>query len=119
VVGASGYVINLAVFELVLHAGRAPAALAAAAAFAVAVTSNFVLNRHWTFSTRRGHPPRTQAARFLAVSLIGLGVNELLLAVLTDPLASKTAAQALAVALTTPLTFALNRLWTFRRAAGG
>ena len=45
VVGASGYVINLAVFELVLDAAHGPAALAAVAAFAVAVASNFVLNR--------------------------------------------------------------------------
>jgi putative flippase GtrA len=112
-VGASGYVINLTVFALVLDSAHAPAALAAVAAFAVAVCSNFVLNRYWTFSARRGHA-HTQAARFLCVSLLGLGVNLVLLAILSHPLDSKTAAQALAVALSTPLTFALNRLWTFQ-----
>jgi len=80
------------------------------------VCSNFAWNRYWTFSARDGHA-RTQAVKFLCVSLLGLGVNLALLAALTGPAGSTTAAQALAVALCTPLTFALNRLWTFRAAS--
>src|SRR4051795_11273431 len=73
-VGASGYVVNLAVFALaveVLGIHHVPAALLA---FCVAVTSNFHWNRHWTFAATGGHAG-FQAARFLTVSIAALGVN--------------------------------------------
>jgi dolichol-phosphate mannosyltransferase len=73
-VGASGYVVNLAVFGLLagpLGLHHIPAAIGA---FVVAVTNNFAWNREWTFRARDGHPG-FQAVRFFAVSLVGLGLN--------------------------------------------
>ena len=111
-VGGSGYVINLAVFALLTQAGDVHHLLAAIAAFAVAVTNNFILNRLWTFSARDGHAG-FQAARFFAVSLIGLGVNLALLELFVGVGIAELAAQALAVALATPVNFTGNKLWTF------
>jgi dolichol-phosphate mannosyltransferase len=112
-VGASGYVINLATFTLVVgfvHEYR----VAAVAAFLVAVTSNFVWNRHWTFDARGGHAGR-QAARFLVVSLGGFLVNLVLLELLVVVAGVwEIYAQAIAVAAATPCNFLGNRLWTFR-----
>ncbi|HEU4979317.1 MAG TPA: GtrA family protein [Solirubrobacteraceae bacterium] len=112
-VGASGYVVNLAVFALVVHGLGADYRLGAAAAFAVAVTNNFAWNRRWTFDARDGHAG-FQAARFLIVSglafAVSLGVLQLLVAGAAMP---KLPAQATAIAVVTPFSFLGNKLWSF------
>lgn len=114
VVGASGYVVNLAVFALCVHALSLNYRLAAAAAFLVAVSNNFVLNRHWTFDARAGHAG-FQAARFFVVSLVAFGFNLLALELLVQTAGlPEVPAQAIAIALATPLNFAGNKLWSFR-----
>ena len=112
-VGASGYVVNLAVFALLVHFADLHHIAAATGAFAVAVTNNFWWNRHWTFAAGDGHAG-FQAARFLVVSLAGLVLNLILLEVfITSTGLPELAAQALAVALVTPVNFIGNKLWTF------
>jgi putative flippase GtrA len=116
VVGASGYVINLAVFALltqVLEVHHIPAAVAA---FCVAVTNNFLWNRHWTFRATEGHAG-FQAARFFAVSIAALGVNLIVLSLLVDEMgAPEVPSQAFAVAFAMPINFVGNKLWTFGTA---
>ena len=70
-VGGSGYLINLAVFALLAGALGVHHVVAAVGAFCVAVTNNFLWNRHWTFAAGDG-PAGFQAARFFAVSLASL-----------------------------------------------
>ena len=69
-VGGSGYVINLIVFAALTQSLGLHHIVAAIGAFCVAVSSNFLLNRAWTFGAKDGHAG-FQAARFFAVSLIG------------------------------------------------
>jgi dolichol-phosphate mannosyltransferase len=89
--------------------------VAAGLAFLVAVTNNFLLNRHWTFDARHGHAG-SQAARFLAVSLAAFAFNLLWLLVLVDGFAvAKVPAQAVAIAIATPVSFLGNKLWSFRK----
>jgi len=112
-VGASGYVINLAVYTALLTGGNLHYRTAAVLAFCVAVTNNFLLNRHWTFRARGGHAG-FQAARFLLVSLLALGFNLLALELLVSVAGvSKIPAQALAILAATPLNFVGNKLWSF------
>ncbi len=112
-VGASGYVVNLAVFALLVHFAHAHHIAAAVGAFVVAVTNNFWWNRHWTFAAGEGHAG-FQAARFFVVSLVGLAINLVLLELFVSSLdMPELAAQALAVALVTPVNFIGNKLWTF------
>ena len=54
-VGGSGYVVNLVVFALLAEVAGLHHIPAAVGAFCVAVTNNFLLNRHWTFRARDGH----------------------------------------------------------------
>jgi putative flippase GtrA len=112
-VGGSGYVVNLVVFALLAEVAGLHHIPAAVGAFCVAVTNNFLLNRHWTFRARDGHAG-FQAARFIAVSLVGLAFNlvvlELLVSVAELP---ELPAQALAVAMAMPVNFIGNKLWTF------
>ena len=73
-VGASGYVVNLAVYTALLHWAGLHYLAAAACSFVVAVTNNYTLNRLWTFRGQRGHFAY-QGLRFLVVSLVALGAN--------------------------------------------
>jgi putative flippase GtrA len=113
-VGAIGYGINLAVYAALLHAGF-HYLLAATGSFLVAVTTNYTLNRHWTFRDRRAGVA-AQGMRFFVVSLGSLGANLLVLHVLISLGAGKLVGQAIAIVLVTPLNFVGNKLWSFRRA---
>jgi len=118
VVGASGYVVNLAVFTLALHGAGADYRVAAVAAFGVAVSNNFLWNRRWTFRAETGRAERAhhQAVRFLIVSvgafLVGLA---LLTALVEFAGVAELPAQALSIVAVTPISFLANKLWSFRR----
>jgi len=112
-VGGSGYLINLAVFALLTGSFGTHHVAAAIGAFAVAVTNNFLWNRHWTFGPGDG-PAHFQAARFFAVSLASLALNIAVLQLLLSTGATgELTAQAIAVAAAMPFNFVGNRLWTF------
>jgi dolichol-phosphate mannosyltransferase len=114
VVGASGYVVNLAVYTALLRGAGVHYLPAAVCSFLVAVTNNYTWNRLWTFRHQRGHVAY-QGLRFLVVSVIALGANLLVLDVLVGLGVGKIAAQAVAIVLVTPLNFIGNKLWSFRK----
>ena len=113
-VGASGYVVNLAVYAAMLKLAGVHYLGAAAVSFLVAVTNNYAWNRLWTFRHQRGHVAY-QGMRFLVVSTVALGANLLLLHLLVEAGLGKIVAQAIAIVLVTPLNFVGNKLWSFRR----
>jgi putative flippase GtrA len=114
-VGASGYVVNLAVFTVCVHALDLDYRLAAFFAFLVAVTNNFVWNRHWTFDARDGHAGH-QSAKFFAVSVAAFIFNLIALQLLVETAGlAEVPAQAIAIVLATPISFAGNKLWSFAR----
>jgi putative flippase GtrA len=112
-VGGSGYVVNLCVFALCVELLGLHHLVAATAAFVVAVTNNFWWNRHWTFRARHGSAG-FQAARFFAVSigafLLAATILELLVSVAGI---SELPAQAISIALVTPVNFVGNKMWSF------
>src|SRR6202008_1933950 len=79
-VGAVGYLINLGVYTALLHAGL-HYLLAATGSFLVAVSSNYLLNRWWTFHDLRAGVA-AQGMGFFLISLASLGANLLALHVL-------------------------------------
>jgi putative flippase GtrA len=112
-VGASGYLVNLAVFALLASGLDLAPALSAVGAFSVAVTNNFLWNRHWTFGPGDGLAHQ-QAIRFFTVSLASLGLNLVVLQLLlAHSSMGELPAQAIAVAVAMPFNFLGNRLWTF------
>jgi putative flippase GtrA len=114
-VGAVGYLINLAVYDALLHA-KVHYLVAATCSFLVAVTSNYTWNRLWTFREHRGHFG-VQGMRFFLVSLGALGANLVVLHLLIAYAdLGKLPAQAVAIVGVTPLNFVGNKLWSFRRA---
>src|SRR5712691_11786494 len=113
-VGATGYVVNLAVYALLLDWANLDYRLAATGSFLVAVTNNYLWNRVWTFRHQRGHVAY-QGLRFLIVSVVVYGANLLLLTLFVEAGIGKIVSQAVAVLLVTPLNFLGNKLWSFRR----
>jgi dolichol-phosphate mannosyltransferase len=113
VVGASGYVVNLIVYTLLLEAAGLHYVPAAIGSFLVAVTNNYAWNRLWTFRGQRGHFV-FQGLRFLVVSTIALGANLLVLHALVQAGLGEVVSQALAIMLVTPVNFVGNKLWSFR-----
>lgn len=112
-VGGSGYLINLAVFALLSGNLGVHHIVAAIGAFAVAFSSNFFWNRHWTFGAGDGHAG-FQAARFFAVSIAALLINLAVLEALVGGTSlGDLSAQAIAVAVAMPFNFLGNKLWTF------
>ena len=112
-VGGMGYLINLAVFALLARGLGVHYAAAAVAAFCVAVTNNFLWNRHWTFEAGHGHPG-FQAARFFTISIAALLINLAVLEALSSGAGvADITAQAVAVAVAMPFNFIGNKLWTF------
>ena len=114
-VGASGYVVNLAVFAACVHLLAINYKLAAVVSFVVSVANNFWWNRHWTFmGAKAGAHPVAQAGRFFAVSLVTFGFSYVILVSLVDGAGlAKVVAQALSIAAATPLSFIGQKLWSF------
>jgi dolichol-phosphate mannosyltransferase len=113
-VGASGYVVNLAVFAAAVHLAKIDYRLAAVAAFIVSVVNNFWWNRHWTFDAKHEHPI-FQGARFFTVSVVAFGCTYVVLIALVSLAGMpKVVAQALAIVAGTPLSFLGQKLWSFR-----
>lgn len=111
-VGASGYVVNLAIFAILVGPLNVHHIGAAILAFGVAVLNNFWWNRHWTFDAKHGHAG-FQAARFFTVSVLALVINLVALELLVRGGMGDLPAQAIAVAIAMPFNFIGNKLWTF------
>jgi putative flippase GtrA len=120
-VGGSGTLVNLAVFSVVIYLldrGRSHPPtfhvyVANAAAFCVAVVTNFLLNRRWTFHhTGRVIP---HFSRFLLVSLVGYGLNFLAITLIYHVAGvEEHVSQFLAILIVTPFNFIGSKWWAFR-----
>lgn len=112
IVGAAQNGTNLAVFALALAVG-VPFLLAAVIAALVALSLSFLLNRRWTFpgtNDRAG----SRAVRFVAVWLAFVAVALPTLAVLVEVAhMPRVLSQAIIIAVGAPLSYFIQRRWTF------
>ena len=113
-VGATGYVLNLAVFAVCVHPIGLDYTVSAVFAWVISVLNNFVLNRNWTFRTRRARL-FPQGVRFFTVSALVFGFTYLVLVALVSGVGlAKVPAQAFAIGAGTPLNFLGQKLWSFK-----
>ncbi len=82
VVGAIGAAIDLGTTNILMRfvfqvqdEQLAPVVLSAMIGFTLAVSSNFLWNRYWTYPDSRSRRIRYQLAQFFAVSAVGLAVR--------------------------------------------
>jgi putative flippase GtrA len=114
-VGASGFAINIVVYAVLVHPLSIPYVAAAVISNVVALSSNFVLNRRWTFDASHGRR-RLQAPRFAVVSAGGFAVNLFVLRLCVEALGvPKLPAEVIASAIAAPVNFLGSRQWAFRR----
>jgi putative flippase GtrA len=123
IVGGTGTLINLMVLKLALagwsHLSTttpfAVEVMASCLAFLVAVGSNFLLNRWWTF--RSTGPAHVEFGKFLTVSLAGLGLNTVAFSIFRGHLELPVLlSQLLAIGCVLPFNFLVNKFWSFRGA---
>lgn len=112
-VGLSGLVLDFGTTYLTKEKLRWNKYLANSLGFAVACSSNYTLNRTWTFHSA---DPGIgwQFSRFLLVSLVGLLLNNLILYFLTDRAKFNFYfSKFLAIVLVFVWNFSINYLYTF------
>ncbi|OQA47465.1 MAG: GtrA-like protein [Chloroflexi bacterium ADurb.Bin325] len=122
VVGASGFLVDFAILNLLLFWAGLPPWLANTCSFAVAVTNTFTWNRLWTFPESRQRPVSRQLGQFFIVNLVGLGINQLAFLGshalvwqrLFAPALAWNLAKATASGIALFWNFSANRLWTWR-----
>jgi putative flippase GtrA len=133
IVGAAGSVTDLILLNLLVQFVGLRPVVANVFSFAAAVIQNFSLNRKWTFPESRERQATTQLAQFAVVSLLGLGLNTLILGVVDhllidywvgwvgDPKLGFTLsynfAKLFAIGVVLFWNFGANRLWTYRGLA--
>jgi putative flippase GtrA len=142
VVGTLGAVIDFGTFNLLQAALGVSYLLSGAISFTVAVSSNFIWNRFWTYPDSRSKPISVQVSQFFLVNVVGLIIRIPVLAIAERPmirvaeslfafsdspapglptsllsLDAATAGRNLALALTVVIVlfwnFGINRVWTY------
>lgn len=130
IVGAIGAVIDFGVFNLLSSLLNFPALWSSVISFILAVISNFVWNRLWTFPETRNCPVAKQLTQFSIVSLAGLAIRTPLFAflekqfiplaaawipnILTPTIVGHNVALAVVILVVMLWNYFVNRFWTFK-----
>ncbi len=131
-VGAIGFVIDTGALNIMVGVlGMSTGSLrllAKTISFLLALISNFIWNRYWTYPESRSKRLRVQAAQFALVNVVGLalnllifgGVSSLLIPLLQGFYGERSglmlginAGQVCAVAVASFWNFFVNRHWTY------
>lgn len=112
-VGFSGLAVDFGITFVCKEWLRFNKYVANSAGFICAATSNWFLNRIWTFSSTDPHVAR-QYLRFFAIALAGLAINNAIIWLLNGRLKwNFYFVKLLATAVVTLWNFTLNSLFTF------
>lgn len=132
VVGAIGAVVDFGSFHLLMSLLGLAAEWAQAGSFTLAIISNFIWNRLWTYPDSRSKPITSQLVSFFLVNLVGLairtpvfttleepfrkffdGFSLIPLGILTADRLGYTFALGVAVIVVMFWNFFINRVWTY------
>ncbi|MBX7214264.1 MAG: GtrA family protein [Thermoflexales bacterium] len=127
VTGGVGLLIDYLVLNILAHVFDVPSPIAIAVAFVCAALNNFIWNRLWVYPESRQQPKRKLLPIFMAVNAMGLGINELTLALLEVPLTGLfnsaflglNVTKAIGAGIVMMWNFIVNRLVTFRSVKWG
>ncbi len=134
-VGAMGAIVDFGVLNLLAHVFDVPVTIAGVISFSLAVTSNFIWNRYWTYPESRVFPAIPQYLQFFVINATALLIHVPILALVPGPvihffessgIAPNTAevlgnnfALALAVGIAMFWNFFVNRFITYRHIKVG
>jgi len=75
VVGVIGAIIDFGVFNLLSSGFHVKAVIASVISFTLAVCSNFLWNRFWTYPDSRSKKLSHQVLQFVIISMLGLAIR--------------------------------------------
>lgn len=119
-VGAFGFLVNVAVFNLCIHALDLATVRSGVIATAAAICTNYVGNRYWTYRDADKNRVRRELTLFMLFSGIGLVIENGVLALshygfgFTSPLADNIAKNVIGLGIGTVFRFWSYRNWVFR-----
>lgn len=112
-VGISGIFVDFGVTYLCKEILKIPKYISNAIGFTLAASTNYILNRVWTFQSQNPEIA-VEYIKFFVVSLIGLGINTLVLWTLVSKFKRHFYLSKLfAIAVTMIWNFLANLLYTF------
>ncbi|WP_432096216.1 GtrA family protein [Streptomyces sp. bgisy100] len=119
-VGAVGFLVNFVVFNLCMHAFGLAVVRSGVIATVVAIGTNYIGNRYWTYrSSDKSHRSR-ELSLFLLFSGIGLIIENGILALshygfgFTSTVADNVAKNVIGLGIGTAFRFWSYRTWVFR-----
>ena len=86
IVGSIGFGVDFLTFNLFRSGVGLLAEISQVFSFSVAVLSNFLLNRFWTYPDSRSKPLLNQLLQFSAVNVVGLGIRTAIFALINRPM---------------------------------
>jgi len=132
IVGTIGAGVDFGSFHLLVSFLGVPALWAQACSFTIAIISNFIWNRYWTYPDSRSKPITSQVFTFFVVNIIGLLIRTPIFAwlevplrrfgerlpflpfwVLTADVLGYSIALGVAVVVVMFWNFFVNRYWTY------
>jgi putative flippase GtrA len=130
VVGAIGFAVDFLSFNLFRSGFGISPEISSILSFLVAVTSNFIWNRYWTYPDSRSKPVIGQLVQFITVNVFGLGIRTGIFILIKQPLVSifenisislplesyvlgENLALAIVVVIVMFWNFFVNRYWTY------
>jgi putative flippase GtrA len=125
IVGASGTVIDFLILIILKNVGF-HTLIANALSFTAGLTNNYFWNSRWTYKETVEKFSMDQFIKFTAVSLIGLGLNSIILLVLESPIEKLIGmpglgylpAKVIATIIVLFWNYMANRKWTFNPSKG-
>ena len=116
VVGVLGTAIHFGILAALVEWFHMDPVLSSGIGFVVTLIVSYVLNHTWTFRSTARH--RSALPRYVAVSVLGLGLNTAVMYLAVRVLGLwYVAGQALVVVVVPATNFVLNRSWSFRSSS--
>ncbi|MBI5567633.1 MAG: GtrA family protein [Chloroflexi bacterium] len=134
-VGGVGAVIDFGALNILAHGLNLDLRISGTISFAMAVTSNFLWNRYWTYPESRAFPALPQYLQFFVINAMALVIRLPILTLLPGPIGGlleslgldvgtaevlgNNAALAVAVGIAMFWNFFINRFVTYRHIKVG
>ena len=121
VVGVSGTLVDFAILSALKYFFGWPTLPANLISYSCGIINNFLLTRYWVYPETRGRQSFIQLLQFFLISMIGLGLNNLIVVALegpatkfiANPAYSYIPAKLVATFMVLLWNFFANRFWTF------
>lgn len=114
VVGGSGVIVDFGITYLFKELFKANKYIANSLGFITAATSNYFLNRMWTFASNDPHIA-AQYLIFIGISVVGLAINNLVIYILNDRFKFQFyLSKLIAIGVVTFWNFFMNYFFNFK-----